>query len=244
VTTARSLGDDAIRSEQDPLNAPPPYRHVGTLASFVYDSIRADILRGVFKPDEKLRVEHLCERYGTGATPIREALNRLSTDGFVKLRDRRGFRVAGVSEEDLRELTRTRCLVEGLCLKESVAHGDRAWESEIAAALARLSLKLPAAELQHGFDPVWEEHHRQFHIALISACGSSTLIGFCQLLFDRADRYRLTAAKINPDRNIQSEHEAIAEAALTRRADLAVRRLREHYLRTQDIVLHQLRNKA
>ena len=38
--------------------------------------------------------------------------------------------------------------------------------------------------------PAWEEHHREFHLALISACDSDILIDFCAELHLRSFRYR------------------------------------------------------
>ncbi|MEO8442629.1 MAG: GntR family transcriptional regulator, partial [Betaproteobacteria bacterium] len=108
--------------------APPaPQRSPATLASTVYDRLRTDILAGELKPGHKLRIEFLGKRYRTGHIPLREALNRLSSDGLVERRDQRGFLVAPVSAADLRELTKTRCLVEGAALRESLAARSAAW---------------------------------------------------------------------------------------------------------------------
>ena len=53
-----------------------------TTATTVYDRIRDDILSGSLAPSLKLRIEFVCERYATGASPVREAINRLSQDGL------------------------------------------------------------------------------------------------------------------------------------------------------------------
>ena len=89
----------------------------GTLASSVYDEMRNDILSGELPPGEKLRVEYMRTRYGVGASPIREALNRLSVDGVVLRVDQKGFRVAEVSVAELDELIKTRCWLEETALR-------------------------------------------------------------------------------------------------------------------------------
>ena len=63
---------------------------VATLASSAYRAIKDDIIGGVLAPREWLRIDALRERYGTGASPIREALNRLSAEGLVLQQDQRG----------------------------------------------------------------------------------------------------------------------------------------------------------
>ena len=52
----------------------------GTLASAVYNQLRDDLLRGVLESESKLRVEWVVSKYGAGASPVREALNRLAFD--------------------------------------------------------------------------------------------------------------------------------------------------------------------
>ena len=110
-----------------------------TQATLVYDQIRQDILTGLLKPGEPLRVERLRERYDTGGSPVREALNRLSANGLVGNLDNRGFSVPEVSIEELRELYKTRFWIEEIALRESIAHGDEAWEESVVLAMHRLN---------------------------------------------------------------------------------------------------------
>ena len=79
-----------------------------TRASAVYEQLRADITHGVLEPGAKLRVGAMGERYGVGASPLREALNRLSAEGLVARTDQRGFSVAALSWDELPILTRNR----------------------------------------------------------------------------------------------------------------------------------------
>ncbi len=58
----------------------------------------------------------LRERYGAGASPLREALNRLSAEGFVMQQDQRGFVVADIDEADLAEFIFTRCALNEIML--------------------------------------------------------------------------------------------------------------------------------
>ena len=51
-----------------------------TRASAVYEQLRSDIAHGALEPGAKLRVEAMCKRYGVGASPLREALSRLSAE--------------------------------------------------------------------------------------------------------------------------------------------------------------------
>jgi DNA-binding GntR family transcriptional regulator len=210
-----------------------------TVASSVYDQIRLDILTGDLRPGEKLRSEFLRGRYKAGISPVREALNRLATERLVSREDQRGFHVAGVSKADLIELTKTRCWLEEIALRESIEKGDDAWEEKIVLAFHRLS-RTPRSsdETTYVFNANWERLHSDFHNALLASCDSHWLLGFCQQLVDQADRYRQLAAAVSyPKRNERDEHLALMEAALNRDADSAAAIQCAHIRKTADIVL-------
>jgi len=210
-----------------------------TQASSVYDRLQDDILTGQLKPGRKLRLKELIEKYNTGNSPLREALNRLSANGMVVREENRGFRVSPAHTEELMELTRTRCWLEEIALRESIAHGDVAWEERIVLAFHWLN-----REAQSKVDNVehtsseWEDHHAEFHQTLISACNSNILIEFCAQLAKRTLRYRNLVEVVEyRDRHEMEEHRALQQAVLDRNADLAVDLLTKHYTVTSEIVL-------
>lgn len=209
----------------------------GTLATSVYAQLRADLLSGRLEPETKVRVEWVVSQYGAGASPVREALNRLASEGLLDRQEQRGFSVVPISESDLEELTRTRCMVEELALREAIRNHSIPWEEEIVLALHRLS-RVPRhpADDAEASNPDWEGAHRRFHRALIAACRSAPLVGFCEQLADQAFRYRQIAngnAKIARDQ--MSEHRDIAEFTLAGDADRAAETLRRHYQLTSDL---------
>jgi DNA-binding GntR family transcriptional regulator len=217
-----------------------------TTATVVYERIRDDILSGALAPELKLKVEFVCDRYGAGASPVREALNRLSQDGLVERRDQRGFYVAPVSLERFAELVKTRCWLEAIALRESIAGRTVEWEERLVLAFHRLSrTRRSLDEAMYLVNPAWEDRHREFHHALIANCGSSWLLGFCHDMGDQAERYRkLAAARVYPQRQGPDEHRAILDAAVEGDADEAVALLDAHYRKTQRIIEEAFRSRA
>jgi DNA-binding GntR family transcriptional regulator len=203
----------------------------GTLASAVYHQLRDDLLRGVLATESKLRVEWVVSRYGAGASPVREALNRLASEGLLGRHDQRGFFIMPVSAAELEELTRTRCWLEERALRESIAHRTAEWEEQLVLALHRLARaqrRLPDDPSSN--NPEWEKLHRAFHRALISGCRSHWLVGFCDQLSDQASRYRLISQDgTGTERDDLGEHRLIAERTLDGDADGAVEALLNHY---------------
>ena len=83
-----------------------------TLSDQAYLRLRSDIIHGDLQPDEKLRIEHLRTIYNVGASPLREAMSRLTADGFVTRKVSAVFALPPMSEEDLADITRLRILLE------------------------------------------------------------------------------------------------------------------------------------
>jgi DNA-binding GntR family transcriptional regulator len=209
-----------------------------TLATSVYDRLRADVLAGRLAPGEKLRTDFLRERYQAGISPIREALSQLSSDGLVVREDQKGFRVAAVSKSDLLDLVKTRCWLEEVAIRESIAGGGMKWEEELVLAFHRLSrFPRPAYDSNPEETAIWEGLHRAFHMALIAGCGSRWLTANCGELFDKTERYRRLAAGGVPKRDELAEHRAILEAVLESDLAKVTRLLHEHYGRTVDVIL-------
>ena len=231
-------------ARKPPLTAPTEDGAAGaTRASAVYEHLRADIAHGVLAPGSKLRVSAMCERYGVGASPLREALNRLSREGLVDRSDQRGFSVAPLRWEELPTLTRNRVQLESLALEESIAQRNPDWEHELALLVHRLS-RTPRSLAEDHYVPnlEWEKLHRDFHRTLLSRCPSRWLKMFCETLTDEAYRFRqLAAGKVFSSRNEHAEHVAIFDAAINGRKDDAIRLLREHYTRTAGVVSSQAR---
>ena len=197
-----------------------------------------DIIRGRLKPGSKLNTKVLIESYGIGHSPVREALSELTGQGLVVHQDRTGFRVASTSAEELLEIIRTRCCLEEIALRESIECGGEDWEARILLAHHQLS-RTPRPQGKSLLDDrlEWENRHREFHLALISAASSSILVGYCAELQERTFRYRnLSSVRAYRNGLAVDEHRAIHDAVLERHADRAVELLTGHYQATGDVV--------
>jgi DNA-binding GntR family transcriptional regulator len=215
-----------------------------TLTSDLFDRIRLDILHCHLRPGKRLLFRDLRSAYGSGQSPLREALMRLVSEGLVILEDHKGFRVAPVSPEELVDIARTRCELEGLAVRMAIEKGDDLWEANIIARFHELS-KRPTYTAEGKLDPDWERRHDAFHQALYAACDLRSLISFCQVLAERAYRYRhLLLESVDRTRDHRGEHEAIQKAIVNRDGDTGVALLQEHYRRTVQTLVANWREFA
>lgn len=217
-----------------------------TLATNIYERLKADILSTELEPGRKLQLRFLTERYDAGQTPLREALNRLSTEDLVIGKEQRGFFVKPISLEELHELTKTRCWVEGLALRESMVNRTPEWEESLLVAHHRLE-RMPRSLNPDRFEsnPKWEALHRGFHALLIGNCGSRSLIGFCEQLADRLYRYRsLSIRKAFRVRKVSQEHADILKTVLDHQTEDAVSLLQRHYEQTAELIYEDLNSNV
>jgi GntR family carbon starvation induced transcriptional regulator len=239
--TAKKAGVARIRAAEA-----VPAKRGTSLAIETYVRLRQDILDAVLAPNTKLKARDLCARYGVGLSPVREALNRLLSEALVRQNAQCGFTVASFSLSELEEIVRTRRWLDEIGLRNSIRDGDSAWEERVVMSCHRLS-RTP--RYPDGLDaprnPLWYTAHRAFHLSLIDACGSEWLKSFSMTLFDAIERYRAIARKPGVERHThQDEHRAIADAAVGRNSDVAVRLLLEHYELTAQLVREKLHKLA
>jgi GntR family transcriptional regulator, carbon starvation induced regulator len=205
-----------------------------TLVEHCYRTIKRDIICGARPPGERLRIEKLRTAYGMGTSPIREALQRLTGDGLVRVLERRGFQVAPIEIAEFHDLNMARTEVELSALRLSMMHGDDAWEAGIVAAAYRLEKgdALLGRSDAAAFDE-WEGLNRKFHTALLVACPSRWLLRARDALNEQCERYRRASVfRARTERDLLQEHKDIAEAVLAKDVPLAEQRLREHFSRT------------
>ena len=206
-----------------------------TLTDHAYRQLRDDIIHGHLSPASKLRIEPLRKRYDMGATPLREALSRLSADGFVTIEGQRGFKVADLTPSDLQDVTNLRVILESQALTQSIVNGDDNWEGRVVAAFHRLS-KIEDSEGERDLAE-WEVRNKSFHDALISSCDSAWLHDFYTILYDQHKRYRnLSRSDTQGARDVHAEHEAIYRSALARDVDAACKANEFHIRQTANVV--------
>lgn len=212
-----------------------------TLVDSAYRRLRSDIIDGTRPAGERLRIEKLKGIYGIGPTPLREALQKLAQDGLVMTEGNRGFTVSPVDPAEFQDLNLARTVVEREALRLSIANGGNDWESRLVAA-SYIMTKEDAA-LANAQGPVpdsWERANSEFHLSLVSACGSDWLLRVRAGLHVHCERFRRASVHLQSgSRNLGEEHSEIARAALDRDADRACDLTERHFARTAAVLAEE-----
>lgn len=198
-----------------------------TISDDGYRRIRSDIVFGKLRPAQKLRLEALREAYGVSVSTLREILSRLSSEGLVVAEGRRGFEVAPVSADDLKDLAGLRLLLEGHAMERSFARGDMEWEGRVVSAHHKLSATERGMTAKKANQQLWKQYDGEFHQALISSCGSRALVQAHAAVFDKYFRYLILALSFRGD-VVPRQHQQLLECALRRDAARAKTVLTAH----------------
>jgi len=180
--------------------------------------LRRDIVRGVFAPSERLKVEHLSTFYNIGHSPVREAILRLSSGGLIVHEYQKGYRVAPVSLADFNDAVGVYGRIYRMALSMAMEHGDDSWEERVVVALHR-SLKVQKVVLRDAPErELWQQAYRDLHAALLSGCDSRLLLNIIGDIGDRLERYVNLFADLSGDRDRDhhAEHREIVDALIAR----------------------------
>ena len=214
-----------------------------TISGETYQSLRAGILGGEIPPGDKVRTQEYCQRFGVSLGAVREALSQLMAEGLVLAEAHRGYTVAPISIEDLKDLTRVRVEIETLCLTWSMEAGQVEWESEVIAATHRLT-KTYRVDERSGPSAQWIAAHDGYHTALVSACGSPRLLQIRKQLYDQSERYRKMESALPRERNPDDEHKRIADAVIARNVALATKLMKSHIALTTDNIVKAMEKRV
>lgn len=205
-------------------------KSITTVGASTYETIKRDIIFGRLAPGAKLKLSIMRGQYDASISTLRETLNRLASDGFVKAEEQRGFFVAAVSKEDLVEIANLRVLLENYALGVSIANGDTEWEGDLVKAhhkLATMEGRMLAGDSTA--KEMWKRHDWEFHKALIQACDSTNLLSLHGTVFDKYLRYQMLVLTFRGE-EAASEHKALLDATLARDVALAQKVLETHIL--------------
>lgn len=187
--------------------------------------LRAMIFAGEFRAGQPLRQEEIARQLGVSRLPVREALNRLATEGLVELKPRRGFFVTSLNAAEIEDIFDMRAMLEE---RAGYLATIRRTAADVHALDALIDL-LDAALAKPAAFEQWADLNLHFHTRLFQSCGRKHLRRQIDLLRDTvAPQIRLLARQDGQLRRAQKEHRQMA--AFFRAGDAAAvgRLCREH----------------
>ncbi|MFI1396921.1 GntR family transcriptional regulator [Streptomyces sp. NPDC020681] len=192
----------------------------------ILEALRSALVDGELLPGEVYSAPVLGDRFGVSATPVREAMQQLATEGAVEVVPNRGFRVTVRTARELAELAEVRALIEVpvmLRLARTVPAARWAELHPLAEATAKAAATGDRAE--------YAETDRAFHRAMLSLGGNDQLVMVADDLHRRS-QWPLTTAPVFRRADLvadAAEHTALLEALIAQDLPVVQSLVREHF---------------
>jgi DNA-binding GntR family transcriptional regulator len=200
-------------------------------ADIVYAEVRERILDGRLAPGSVINQGELSQELGVSTTPLREAVQRLETEGFVSAAAHRDAIVAPLALDELTALYDVREQLDTYAARLAARRHDDADRAAIEAATEALTKpRGDALSL-----------NREFHAAIYRASHNMVLITLLNALWDRADRYRRLVGGLAEEVGVAREHQRLAKAVLARKEDAAGELMAKHLRSAQVEIERRLR---
>ena len=203
----------------------------------VYRVLKEAIIKGFLEPGTKLLENKIAEKMHVSRTPIREAMQKLLAEGFVKTTPNQTMVVTEVSPEDVKEVLQIRGVLEGLAARIAAKKINRQEISELEKVVAQMSLHVTKENLS-SYCKVDDE----FHDLILNICGNKWIIQIRDNLGSFIYRFRIKSLSV-PGRLKLSleEHQAIMESLKKHNSAEADRLSQVHM---ENTVINILKNVA
>lgn len=203
------------------------------LRQAVHDAIVDLIITRVLRPGEHVVETELAAQLGVSRQPVREALQRLHTEGWVDLRPSQGAFIHIPTEKEADQLMAVRALLESesavlaaeRCTPQDV---ERLWELQAAGE------KALAADDTEGLVTA----NTELHAYLLRMAGNTVLSEHLAMVDQRMRWYYVPIALVR-GRKAWDEHASIIKAVAAHDATRAGKLMRRHTETTRTMYLEQ-----
>jgi DNA-binding GntR family transcriptional regulator len=198
-----------------------------SLSEMAYEALKESLLKMDFSqmPEEgRLDERELALRLGVSRTPLREAINRLVMEGFLKVVARKGVYIAKKSKQEIIEILVVRAALEGMAARLATEH----MTDKDILKLKKIFSPFKQTNVDKNILK-YADANVKFHEIVLNASQCGKLIELANNLFDhiRMIRFRTITFGERSKKSLK-EHLRIIQALETRDPAMAEKRMREH----------------
>jgi DNA-binding GntR family transcriptional regulator len=200
-----------------------PYR---TKQELAYQRLREAIMRCELPPGQRIVIDDLARQLRVSAIPVREALNRLKSEGLVVNVPHVGATVAPIAPDSVREVFAIMDGLEIVATREAASRLDAGRTAELEATLHAMDEALASGSYGR-----WSEMNSDFHLAISSMTGMPLLFEMTERVlrhWDRMRRHFFEGVLVPRADTAQREHRAIVAAMKERDLPRLEALVREH----------------
>ncbi|QQE73741.1 GntR family transcriptional regulator [Brevibacillus composti] len=197
-------------------------QRVNTKSDTVYEFIKEQIHSGVFKPGDRIIIREISRQLGVSDIPVREAVKKLASEGFLEVKSHSGARVAALNIQSLEEIFLIRVELETLATRLAVRSATPEEVAQLEACVRKME-----ESYQNNDMASYTAYNREFHQLLYRASHAPYLVEIIENLYVRSDNSK-KIFQHDPERwrKSNAEHREIVEAILAKDEERAAKVIR------------------
>jgi DNA-binding GntR family transcriptional regulator len=160
------------------------------LREIIYETVRENILRGDLQGGDFFTDKDVAEIFKVSRMPVREAVQRLESEGYVERVPMKGNRVKGLSDRDVAHIYSMRKSLESLLMRYAAVRID-AEAMERLEAIVTEAEKLFAESGEARFFSKWLPMLQEFNDITFDACQFPQLADMVKTLREQVSRFNL-----------------------------------------------------
>ena len=194
----------------------------------VYEALRKDMIQGRLKPGQKIIMSDVAKEFGLSDIPVREAIRRLESEGYVHFTPHVGAIVSELDEDKIIELYLIRVELESLATRLAVEHITARDIDFLLKKNHEMELVVQAEKLQK-----LGALNKDFHLRIYQAAPYPILNQLIEDLWEKMERTQSVFTFV-PDRAAASveEHKKIIAALQAKDTALSERLVKDQKSRT------------
>lgn len=213
---------------------PPNHSGSSSMEERVYDEIKRMSINYLPKPGQRINEIDVSKQLGVSRTPVRQALSRLNTEGFVRFAPGEGFYIRELNQKEVVDLYELRKAIEFHGVKLSIS---QAKDEDIEALRKFVSSTGLQSE-----DRTREELvslDEEFHERLVALSGNQELVRLIRNVNERIRFFRSIGIESISLSQRQKGHEKIVAAVSERNLNNAVELLGMHMSRRLETAIRE-----
>ncbi|MDJ0826091.1 MAG: GntR family transcriptional regulator [Rhodobacter sp.] len=196
----------------------------GSSAHRIEAALMEDIAAGALSPGERLDETSLAERFGVSRTPVREALSRMTAQGILVARDKRGVQVAEYSREQLAQIFEAMHEIEAVCARLASQRLTLLARSELEAAQKRCVDVAEAGDFAE-----YLRANEALHLAIYKATGNPYIAELASDFRRRTGPFRAKKFATHEDLIASAKsHEELLSSIFSEDSQTASKGMRDH----------------
>ena len=210
------------------------------LHTTIYDKLKSQIINFTLKPGQKLQDRQLGLQLGVSRTPVREALNRLVQEGFVRQISGRGYFVREITIKEIEDLYEVREALEVLAAQQAIRNINNRQIKKLCEIL-----KSHKKLIQKGESKGRLLEDADFHKTITLSSGNQYLYEIINNIFDKIPTFQtIDPLTLKRAKTAYQQHREIFNLLKEKDSQRLKRRLRKHISEAKRDAIKRLKKKT